>query len=252
MMRNTEKEQKKQTGRIALLRSIAAVAVVLALIIGLTYAWFFNQSNIATLVTVAPPTQIAIRGANGQELSELDLSYTDSDVTTDEDGNKHVTIQRVISVKNEGEEHKLEIVHTTNMKGLTFTLYPATAVDSTTENTAGTGGTTVTDSGFSYTYNRDNAVKGRYINSSTPESSNGYKYANDTYHTNNYDSYKKVQAHAEPLYWIVDELQKATRASDTDSDASEQTECLTYYILEISWTETDKETDIFYVLAQNA
>lgn len=245
-MRSTEKEQKKQTGRTALLRSVAAVAVVLALIIGLTYAWFFNQSNIATLVTVAPPTQIAIRGANGQELTELDLSYTDSDVTTDKDGNKQVTIRRVISVKNEGEEHKLEIVHTTNMKGLTFTLYPAT------EKASGAGGTTVTDGGYSYTYDPDDAVQGSYINPSAPESSNGYKYADKTYHTNNYDSYENVQAHAEPLYWLVAEPQKATGTSDTDSDASEQTECLTYYILQISWTETDKETDIFYVLAQNA
>lgn len=245
-MSSTEKEQKKQTDRTALLRSMAVVVVVLALIIGLTYAWFFNQSNIATLITVAPPSKIALRGPHGQELSELNLSYTDNDVTTEADGTKKVTIHRVVSVKNTGEDHKLEIVHTTNMKGLTFQLYAAAE-----QGAAGSSSDTVTNGGYTYTYNQSNPLTGSYINLKQSEGGNGYKYANDTQHQKNYSDYMNVQTHAEPLYWIVNDPQKATGAAQSDSETAKKKECLTYYVLEISWTETGKETDIFYVLAQN-
>lgn len=239
-MSSTEKEQKKQTDRTALLRLAVVVVVSLALIIGLTYAWFFKQANLATLVTVAPPSKISVLGPHGQNLTELDLSYTDDEVTTDGDGTKKVTIRRVISVKNTGEDHKLEIVHTTNMKGLTFQLYAAT--ENGSDESAENGSGAITDGGYRYTYFTA-PVEGSYINPAQPTNDNGYKYADKTKHTNNYGTYETVQTHAEPLYWVVNDAQQAS--------GKEGEECLTYYVLEISWTETDKETDIFYVLAQN-
>lgn len=47
IMSSTEKEKKTQTNRTALLRSATIVVVVLALIIGLTYAWFSRKMAMA-------------------------------------------------------------------------------------------------------------------------------------------------------------------------------------------------------------
>lgn len=227
------KREKKQTGteRKGLIGLALTSIVALVLILGLSYAWFFRQGNIATLMQVSPPAEISINGPNGNRL-ELDLSYTENDV---KDGK--VTIRRVISVKNTGEDHLLEIAHTTNMKGLTFKLYRAAEAD----------GGNITDGGYTYSYNSTAPIEGNYLNAQS-SGTGDYKYATDTQHSRNYGEYKKVQTHAEPLYWLVSNKQGAAKPENwTDG-----TECLTYYVLEISWTETDKETDMFYLLAKNA
>ena len=93
-------------------------------------------------------------------------------------------------------------------------------------------------------------IKKHFYKTKGVANGNGYKYADNTRHQKNYGDYAQVQTHVEPFYWIVDKAQKAAGASDSDSETAKK-ECLTYYVLEISWTETGKETDIFYVLAQN-
>ena len=51
----------------------------------------------------------------------------------------------------------------------------------------------------------------------------------------------------EPAYWLADgELDAAGY-----QESNPEQETLTYYVLEITWTETTKETDIFYLLAKN-
>ena len=62
MERTTKKKDQTKHSKRRLIISAAATAVVLALVIGLSYAWFFNQSNIATLISIAPPSPIAIKG----------------------------------------------------------------------------------------------------------------------------------------------------------------------------------------------
>lgn len=225
-------EQQEQNIKNKKKRSLmigAAVTVVLAaLLIGLTYAWFFHQSDIATMVSIAPPSEISIRGPHGKTLTALDLSYTDN-VRVGE----KVTVQRVISVSTDAKEFQLEIAHTTNSKDLTFKLYKA--------NESENG--TIADGGYAYTLDKDNPVKGRYIN--LAGNSGNYKYATTEKHNDNYGSYSNVQAHAEPLYWLADAYTKSTDEIEKNS--------LIYYVLEISWTETaEKETDIFYVLAKNS
>lgn len=164
-------------------------------------------------------------------MTSLDLNYTDADKNGDQ-----VTIRRVICVQSAVDDnYKLEIVHTTNLKGLEFKLYHATP------NNNGP----VSDGGYSYLYDAS-PISGNYINLST--SASGYKTAYDTQHQTNYDGYSKVQTHAEPLYWLAD------RALNPDTDKQvtldEKRYNRTYYVCEVTWTETTKETDIFYVLAK--
>lgn len=251
MERTTKKKDQTKHSKRRLIISAAATAVVLALVIGLSYAWFFNQSNIATLISIAPPSPIAIKGPHGQSLTSLDLTYTDADK---DEQSKKVTIRRVISIENGGREHKIEIVHTTNLKGLTFQLYKASEV----QNANASDGT-ISEGGYTYTYNTT-PIKGSYINA---ESESGdYKSAvensaENSKHSKNYGEYTSVQKHAEPIYWITDSALDADKnnivqATDSSGDNTETTQKhRTYYVLEISWTETTKETDIFYVLAKD-
>lgn len=235
-MENTAEKyeaKKRHIERKALMRLTIVALVVLLLVLGLSRAWFVNQNNITTLMQVTEPSPIAIRGPHGEALSALDMSYTDDDKHGDT-----VTIRRVVSVSSNEEKHKLEIVHTTNLKGLTFKVYAAQ------ENAAGSN--SVNAGNYTYTYNADKPIAGTYINKGS--STADYKYADNRKHAFNFGQYGNVQAHAEPIYWLADESQTGI-PRDNDSVASKY---LNYYVIEISWTETTKETDIFYLLVKNA
>ena len=197
-----------------------------------------DKTTITTLVDIKEPTAISILGPHGEAQSALDMSYTDENI----DENKKVTIRRVVSVSS-GPAHKLEIVHTTNLKDLTFQVYRAKE----TGSADGESGNTLSDGGYTYTYDKSSPLAGSYINQEKQE--NDYRFADNTKHTENYDTYgsDKVQAHAQPLYWLVTDEQ----TSDTDTQQLAGTKNLTYYVVEISWTDTTKETDVFYFLAKN-
>lgn len=237
MNREYNSNKKKNSNKGKLLKSVIVLLAVIALIFGVTYAWFFNQMDMATLFTVQSPSDISILGPGGSEMASLDLKYT-----ANEKVENKVTIRRVICVQSAAELHQLEIVHTTNMKDLTFNLYPASAVDDTMVNT------TVTDGGFSYKYNPDHKISGKYIN--VNNMNNGYNYASASYHEKNYGEYKNVQSHAEPVYWLASNKLQVDKNNKVAVNETEMYR--TYYVCEISWTETTKETDIFYILAQNA
>lgn len=237
-------QEKKHGNKKNLISSVIATAAIFLLIIGVTYAWFVNQANITTLVELAPPSKIAIKGPHGKDMISLDLSSEDG-----EKNDSTVTIRKVISISSTAKKHKLEIIHTTNMEGLTFKLYQAKE-----ETSASTG--TVAGEGYNYSYDSKSPIAGEYING-TGVGTNPYGLANDTYHGQNYGTYKNVQSHAEPLYWITDELDAVQVSADqngsiaSSTDDSGETNYLTHYVLEITWQETTKETDIFYLLAEN-
>lgn len=259
-----EKSDKKISGRKRLCYSIATLAVVVALFAGFSRAWFVQDMNMATLMEVRSPSDIAILGPDAKEMVSLDLDYTDKDKNGDT-----VTVRRVICVQSASDAHRLEIVHTTNMKGLTFKLYPAT-VQNTSSGTGSSGeemgdadtstGTvtasgTVTDNGYTFSYDPSKVVEGSYINLSGSSTDN-YKYANDSKHATNYNTYSNVQAHAEPVYWLTTDALEADKTNDVDVEGTTGTEKIknhrTYYVCEVTWTESTKETDIFYILAETA
>lgn len=229
------KETKNQTPtKKKLILSVAAILAVAALIAGLTYAWFYNHTDMATLMKISPPSNISILGPNGSEMTSLDLNYT----AADKDANGKVTVRRVICVQSEDtivNHYKLEIVHTTNLQGLTFNLYPVSE----------SGAQTVTDGGTTYRYD-DSKISGQYLNQNG--NTTDYRYANQDQHNTNYRDYRNVQSHAEPLYWLVKtplEPEKNDQVTIEDKKYNR-----TYYVCEVTWTEKTKETDIFYILAK--
>ncbi len=233
------KRKKQNIDKVMLVRSLVTMAVILALLVTATFAWFTDRANMATLVEIKAPTAIAILGPHGEAEASLDMSYTDDDV--DEDGK--VTIRRVVSVSSDALNHQLEIAHTTNLKGLEFNLYRAKEVNGVAAGTAGT----ITDGSYTYTYDSSSPLEGKYIN--LKSNKDGYKYADSSMHSSNFKDYDKVQSHAEPLYWLADETQESDLRDETNANVT--TKYLTYYVVEITWTETTKETDIFYILARN-
>ena len=242
-MNNTsETDRKDNTKKIILVRFIVSTVVVLALLLAISYAWFTDEADMATLIEVNSPSQVSVLGPHGQDMESIDMSYTDSD----KDGDR-VTIRRVISVSNSADSHQLEIAHTTNLRNLTFTLYKATELGKADSDT-GTetrDANTVVDKGYKYTYSDADKINGSYIN--LKDKSGNYKFADETKHSVNFDT-NNVQAHAEPIYWLS--------SGDLTSDANNgnenvKTKNLTYYVVEISWDDTTKETDIFYIFAQN-
>lgn len=210
--------------RLAFIAAAVCIAVV-----GITGAWLVNRANIATLFTVSKPSTIAVKGPNGEEMAQLDLSYTDEN----KDENGKVTIKRVISVVSDQSDHKIEIAHTTNLKGLNFEVHMAT--DVTKDSQTG-----------QYAYKESDLIKGEYLNLNKDKSTNDDKYADNSKHNFNYSNYQNVQSHAEPLYWLEKE---PTVVTTKNADGL----YLQNYVITISWIETGstKETDLFYVLAKN-
>ena len=219
---------KKKKFRYTLFSTI----LVLILFAALVGAWFYYQSDMGTLLVIKEPSDISILGPDGSEMSSIDLNYTEDEKTGD-----RVTVKRVFCVQTSAAKHRLEIAHTTNLKGLTFHIYKVS--DNGTE--------TVTDEGYTYNYDKT-AIDGSYLNLNSNKPGSDYKYANNTYHNKNYEDKDKVQIHAEPAYWLV------TQPLDTNKtnpiSIKNGTMYRTYYVCEVSWTETEKETDIFYILGK--
>ena len=116
-MNNTsETNRKDNTKKIILVRFIVSTVVVLALLLAISYAWFTNEADMATLIEVNSPSQVSVLGPHGKDMESIDMSYTDSDKNGD-----RVTIRRVISVSNSADSHQLEIAHTTNLRHLHYT-----------------------------------------------------------------------------------------------------------------------------------
>lgn len=221
---------KKKKFRYTLFSTI----LVLILFAALVGAWFYYQSDMGTLLAIKEPSDISILGPDGAEMSSIDLNYSKDEKTGD-----RVTVKRVFCVQTSANKHWLEIAHTTNLKGLTFNIYKV----------SGDGTETVTDEGYTYKYDKT-AIDGSYLNLNSDKPGSDYKYANNTYHDKNYEGInnKQVQIHAEPVYWL------ASQPLDTNKTNSIKNGTMyrTYYVCEVSWTETEKETDIFYILAKIA
>lgn len=221
---------KKKKFRYTLFSTI----LVLILFAALVGAWFYYQSDMGTLLAIKEPSDISILGPDGAEMSSIDLNYTEDEKTGDQ-----VTVKRVFCVQTSANKHRLEIAHTTNLKGLTFNIYKVS--DNGTE--------IVTDEGHTYKYDKT-AIDGSYLNLDKTDSD--YKYANDTYHNKNYEGInnKQVQMHAEPVYWLASQPLDTNKTNSMKNGKTYRT----YYVCEVSWTETtkEKETDIFYILAKIA
>ena len=232
--------------RKTILLSVLLAALLLACS-GISYAWFSQRAALSTLMNIIPPdsiTIIPIDSQTGQAMTLLDLDFKEGDTKDEETG--AITIRRPVCIKSTSPVHQLEVVHTTNLNKLEFKIYPASLISGR------------------FSYDPNEGFTGNPINllQSDPNLA-------ETESLNNYKDRDNVEAHACPLYWLANccGARNYVKADDwlnsyinVTSERSEEynsaKQCntyyySTYYILEITWQETTKETDLFYILAQN-
>lgn len=225
--------------------------ILLVILTGITYAWFVQNASMTTLLPIEKPDTITISDINGSDMTELDLDYIEGTDIKDADGTIHIF--RPLCIKSTSTKHQLEIVHTTNLDSLAFNIYPVTK-----------------DAMFDTT-NPGTPLLGKYINllngtdkTAKPEILQNYSES-DTVHTNAYALYWLAQicsnqAANDTTQQQIDETEIYNTERPVFSDQqtefdvatkSEKTFYYTYYYLEISWQETTKETDLFYIMARN-
>lgn len=213
-------------------------------------AWFANRYRLASVGKIHPLTAISILAPGDTVIQSIDLSYDKSEVDAE---TGQVLLKRPFLIRSETEQFDLCIAHTTNTRGLTIKLYQAN--NTGTEGDADLAG--ITDKGEPYYWNKvkpetDLFKQGVYLNKDDG--------SNETIAAKNHEAHEKtfpyigmgseqqyynnVQKYAEPLYWVKKNNQGTQRDGVGDY--------YTNYILEISWIETDKETDILYIIAQGA
>lgn len=202
------------------------VLAMLLSTVGLTYAWMTQRASMTTLLTITPPDSITIIpiSANGSEMAELDLDFQEDRDKKDGDGTVHIL--RPVCIKSTELIHQLEVVHTTNLGSLGFNIYPVTKEG-------------IKD--FSLD-NKPEPLVGHYKN----QNENGLA---EPKKLGNYQEEDIVEKHAFPLYWITGNCDADQSNKETGADG--KTYFSTYYILEIIWNDETKETDLFYIIAQN-
>lgn len=220
-----------KTGRTMWL--LCAILSTVLAVAGLTYAWFSYDSAMSTLISITPPDFITISPVSGEY---LDLDFQEGVDEKDELGFIH--IRRFICVKSTNQFHDLEVVHTTNLANLSFKIFPVTAKQ-----------------GDQCSYDPNSPVSPvQKINPHNPNDPKDHLAKEDI--LDNYDDLADVaDVHAFPLYWLIqsEALKGAYFEKTQEADfKNEQRDFFsTYYCLEISWKETSKETDLFYIIAQN-
>lgn len=223
-----------------------AITAILLAGVGASYAWFSQNAAMATLLKVLPPDSITIVPVASDnvsvELTELDLDFREGLDSKDNEGK--VSIRRPVCIRSTSPVHQLEVVHTTNLNDLQFDIYPTTKTEE--------GGIVVPGQGAA-------PLSGSYINLQQGEP----KLAQQD-KLPNYEESDTVELHAYPLYWLAEECAITGYENDRQlvtsyrednvfdpATQTEKTYYSTYYILEISWKEVNKETDLFYIMAQN-
>ena len=206
-----------------------AFLCVVVLCMGLTYTWFVGNQSASTVAKVAKPSKLQILGPNSTSIEQLDLSYDASNI----DSEKKVTVRRGFCVESGGEGFELQVANTTNISGIEIKVYRVTV--------GGTKKDLVVDSSTTWDKNGE-AIGFTVINDSnsdgianTPTGNNDETFGNFT----------SVQANAAPLY-------RYHSFSTGDLDMNGDTAAdVTNFIIEISWTESMKETDMVYLIAKN-
>lgn len=237
-----KKEGSKLIQRLVL--SVLAVLAVAALMTGVTAAWFTYQYRLSSIGKIHPPAYISILAPGDTVMQAIDLSYDKSEVT-----NGQVELKRPFVIRSESAAYDLCIAHTTNISGLTIKLYEA--VNDGSEGNAYLAG--ITEKGTPYYWNRKNEddlfKSGAYVNpqgdGDRTIADKSHSAHSETFRLSENAAYDNVQKYAEPLYWVKSGCTGVKRDPDDGN-------YYTNYILEITWNETDKETDILYVIAQTS
>lgn len=238
-----------------------AVLVLLAaivLIIGLSLSWFVGSKSLSTVGKIQTPAQLKIMGPNQTSIEPIEISYDESrgDVKND-DGT--VSVRRAFCVKSNNDESndggqafELQVANTTNITGLTISVYRVKV-----NNSSDKSGTVVGLDGLNQPYSwseKGSPISFTFINSADETNSLAKELsANDP----TYGEYANVQKNARPVYryhkFEKDEL---------DGYKEGKANAATNFIIECTWnpgvvTKADgtkvsnvKETDVVYLIAR--
>ncbi|MGM9959015.1 MAG: hypothetical protein ACI32B_07200 [Erysipelotrichaceae bacterium] len=244
-----KKEMKQKKIKIVL--SIMICVAILGLT-GKTLAWFRYLQQLNTVALVQIPSKITISGANRSEMTRISLELTpDDDIT----GDGQVTIRRVFCIEST-DNFWLEVIRTTNIKGMNIKIYPVKATNSDLQSGTVKG----TDGVNTYYYTpEENFLEGSYLNKVENQYLAIQKDNDRTLHDENYVEGDTVQKNAEPLYWRTENNDSADKKEVFNLENYSTVETATdgmdmyyrYYVLEISWNTTDQETDLVYLLASH-
>lgn len=211
-----------------------AVLAVAVLVMGLTFTWFVGSESASTVAKVREPSKLRILGPNETSIEQVDLSYDSSNIDDDT-----VTVRRGFCIESGGDAFELQIANTTNISGLSINVYRVTVNSDTTASGD------VVESG-SYSWSKlGEAIDLTFINrDSTTTDAEIAKVVDKGDPT--FGDYTNVQQNAAPLYRY-----HTFGQSELDKDSSDNPADVTNFIIELTWTESVKETDIVYLIARN-
>ena len=216
---------------------LAAFAIVAAIVlaIGLSLTWFVYNKSLSTVSQVKVPSTIQLVGPGDSAMESFDLSYDGDDLGPD----KKVTIKRAFSVKSK-DSFYLYVANTTNISGLKVHLYEAT------ENASGeTPGDVMGEvNGKKYSWRKttedDLLANGSFTTINADQFNSAIAKTIET-GDSTFGDHTNVQQNAAPLYRY--------KRYDIGSSSEYQYK---HFIIEFTWTESEKETDVAYVIARDA
>lgn len=209
-----------------------AVLAVAVLVLGVTLTWFGGSQSASTVAKVREPSKLRILGPGETTVEQLDLSYDASNVDADE----NVTVRRGFCVESDGAPFELYVANTTNISGLAINVYRVTV------NAVGDAGDVVEAGSYSWSKN-GNPLTFKVVND---EDGDGIANAPTGSTDPTFGDYTSVQSNAAPLYRYC-----TFDASDLDAKTDGSAADVTNFIIELTWAESVKETDIVYLIARN-
>lgn len=237
MRGNTENKKKNRK----LILSGAAL-VISALLLVVSYGWFYVQREMTTTAWIKAPIVLDIRAGNNQDIKYLDMGNIE--VGEGKDGSKDY----VFCVYGKPvDNYSLQLAYTTNI-AFHYDVYRANLV----ENGSGTVVFESPNNKAAFNMVGNPVISGLSMNEINEKKESPAKYQS---HDLSYGDEKKenivdkskVQVNNEPLYFLAEE--NGVKVMQPRNIIGN--EFIDYYVIHVSWkageVHEDKETDIVYL-----
>lgn len=237
MRGNTENKKKNRK----LILSGAAL-VISALLLVVSYGWFYIQREMTTTAWIKAPIVLDIRAGNDQDIKYLDMGNIE--VGEGKDGSKDY----VFCVYGKPvDNYSLQLAYTTNI-AFHYDVYRANLV----ENGSGTVVFESPNNKAAFNMVGNPVISGLSMNEINEKKESPAKYQS---HDLSYGDEKKenivdkskVQVNNEPLYFLAEE--NGVKVMQPRNIIGN--EFIDYYVIHVSWkageVHEDKETDIVYL-----
>lgn len=239
-MNEKVKEYFSDNRRTAL--TVFAVIAVIVLVIGLCLSWFVENKRLETVGEVAGPSEIKVLGPNATGLEEIDLAYEPTEFPDHE-----VKLTRTFSVVSGKKGFTLQVAHTTNIADLDIKLYRVNDVSGTSA-VSSADVSQIDSDGNKYSWNKKGESlfpsSGEFTNPADSSNTLGEDKAGEIF------GGKPAQTNAIPLYWqlqVTDTDKETEKYKDADGNNCH----VTNFIIDLTWTDSAKETDVLYLIAKS-